>query len=260
MSGSGIAIGRRGIHYLQKLKVANIPSDLLEKGQNRVIDASLTLIHERVKLKLRLTGGVMASSFLLGVPLEHKSSFLQEPAFGPPHIRDAIWCGKPACYIRQLLTGLHYCHVNQVLYCDIKDNKGNLKLADFGLVHSFSNDYNANLANHVITLWYRPPELLLEATKYNPTVDICSLAMALSDKLREAAQEGNIDGLKLNKDSYSPIHLALQNEKIVLRLLAADKGLVRVKGREGDNLLHYVAEQGNIHLLAQFLVDCPECV
>ena len=50
MSGSGIA--RRVIHYLQKLKATNIPSDLIEKGQNRVIDASLTLIRERAKLKV----------------------------------------------------------------------------------------------------------------------------------------------------------------------------------------------------------------
>ncbi|RWR89893.1 cyclin-dependent kinase C-2-like protein [Cinnamomum micranthum f. kanehirae] len=65
------------------------------------------------------------------------------------------------CYMRQLLTGLHYCHVNQVLHRDIKgsnlliDNEGNLKLADFGLARSFSGDHNANLTNRVITLWYR---------------------------------------------------------------------------------------------------------
>ena len=35
------------------------------------------------------------------------------------------------------------------------DNEGNLKLADFGLARSFSNDHNANLTNRVITLWYR---------------------------------------------------------------------------------------------------------
>ncbi|XP_019094227.1 PREDICTED: cyclin-dependent kinase C-2-like isoform X2 [Camelina sativa] len=40
------------------------------------------------------------------------------------------------CYMKQLLTGLHYCHVNQVLHRDIKgsnlliDNEGNLKLAN----------------------------------------------------------------------------------------------------------------------------------
>ncbi|XVE99497.1 hypothetical protein REPUB_Repub03eG0203900 [Reevesia pubescens] len=65
---------------------------------------------------------------------------------------------------------------------------------------------------------------------------------------------------KLNKDGCSPIHLALQNEKIVFRLLETYKDLVRVKGRGGYTALHHVAEQGNPHLLARFLVDCPECI
>lgn len=45
-------IGKMGIHYLQRLNAANIPKDLIEKGQNRVIEASLTLIRERAKLKV----------------------------------------------------------------------------------------------------------------------------------------------------------------------------------------------------------------
>ncbi|XP_066353024.1 cell division control protein 2 homolog 2-like isoform X3 [Miscanthus floridulus] len=57
------------------------------------------------------------------------------------------------CFMRQLLTGLHYCHVNQVLNRDIKgsnlliDNEGNLKLADFGLARSFSSDHIGNLTS-----------------------------------------------------------------------------------------------------------------
>jgi arginase len=47
-------IGRRGIHYFQKLNAANIPAALIEKGQSRVIDASLTLIRERAKLKVNV--------------------------------------------------------------------------------------------------------------------------------------------------------------------------------------------------------------
>ncbi|KAF3777894.1 Arginase 1 [Nymphaea thermarum] len=39
-------------------------------------------------------GGAVASSSLLGVPLGHNSSFLQGPAFAPPRIREAIWCGS----------------------------------------------------------------------------------------------------------------------------------------------------------------------
>ncbi|KAJ3707684.1 hypothetical protein LUZ61_011389 [Rhynchospora tenuis] len=93
------------------------------------------------------------------------------------------------CYMRQLLTGLHYCHVNQVLHRDIKgsnlliDNEGNLKLADFGLARCFSGDQNANLTNRVITLWYRPPELLLGSTKYGPQVDMWSVGCIFAELL-----------------------------------------------------------------------------
>ncbi|XP_058185129.1 cyclin-dependent kinase C-1-like [Rhododendron vialii] len=93
------------------------------------------------------------------------------------------------CYMKQLLTGLHYCHVNQVLHRDIKgsnlliDNEGTLKLADFGLARSFSNDHNGNLTNRVITLWYRPPELLLGATKYGPAVDMWSVGCIFAELL-----------------------------------------------------------------------------
>ncbi|KAL5982188.1 Cyclin-dependent kinase C-2 [Asimina triloba] len=93
------------------------------------------------------------------------------------------------CYMRQLLTGLHYCHVNQVLHRDIKgsnlliDNEGNLKLADFGLARSFSNDHSGNLTNRVITLWYRPPELLLGSTKYGPSVDMWSVGCIFAELL-----------------------------------------------------------------------------
>ncbi|XP_030535035.1 cyclin-dependent kinase C-1-like isoform X1 [Rhodamnia argentea] len=93
------------------------------------------------------------------------------------------------CYMKQLLTGLHYCHVNQVLHRDIKgsnlliDNEGKLKLADFGLARSFSNDHVGNLTNRVITLWYRPPELLLGATKYGPAVDMWSVGCIFGELL-----------------------------------------------------------------------------
>ncbi|MFS8026910.1 putative arginase [Helianthus anomalus] len=90
-----IKAGRRGIHYLHTLN--NVPKNLIEKGQSRVVEASLTLIRERAKLKgelVRALGGAKASSSLLGVPLGHNSSFLQGPAFAPPRIREAIWCGS----------------------------------------------------------------------------------------------------------------------------------------------------------------------
>lgn len=43
---------------------------------------------------MRALGGAKASASLLGVPIGHNSSFLQGPAFAPPRIREAIWCGS----------------------------------------------------------------------------------------------------------------------------------------------------------------------
>ncbi|KAL9691848.1 hypothetical protein QQ045_012275 [Rhodiola kirilowii] len=93
------------------------------------------------------------------------------------------------CYMKQLLTGLHYCHLHTVLHRDIKgsnlliDNEGILKLADFGLARLFASDQNANLTNRVITLWYRSPELLLGATKYGAAVDMWSVGCIFAELL-----------------------------------------------------------------------------
>ncbi|OIW04170.1 hypothetical protein TanjilG_00730 [Lupinus angustifolius] len=110
------------------------------------------------------------------------------------------------CYMKQLLMGLHYCHLNHVLHRDIKgsnlliDNEGNLKLADFGLARSFPNDRNANLTNRVITLWYRPPELLLGATKYGTAVDMWSVGCILGELLNgKPIFQGKDESEQLNK-------------------------------------------------------------
>ncbi|KAL5133036.1 Arginase [Glycine soja] len=74
---------------MQKLCAEKISPDSLEKAQNRVIDAALTL-----KELVHSLGGAVATSTLLGVPLGHNSSFLEGPAFAPPFIREGIWCGS----------------------------------------------------------------------------------------------------------------------------------------------------------------------
>ncbi|KAK3020966.1 hypothetical protein RJ639_046953 [Escallonia herrerae] len=80
------------------------------------------------------------------------------------------------------------------------DNEGNLKLADFGLARSFSNDHNGNLTNRVITLWYRPPELLLGATKYGPAVDMWSVGCIFAELLQgKPVLTGKNEPEQLNK-------------------------------------------------------------
>jgi len=59
-----------------------------------------------------------------------------------------------------------------VCVCDFS---GELKLADLGLARLYqSDDKERPYTNKVITLWYRPPELLLGEERYGPAVDIWS--------------------------------------------------------------------------------------
>ncbi|XP_015698673.1 probable serine/threonine-protein kinase At1g54610 isoform X2 [Oryza brachyantha] len=94
------------------------------------------------------------------------------------------------CYMKQLLTGIEHCHNKGVLHRDIKSsnllvsNDGILKIADFGLATSFDPDNKEQpMTTQVITLWYRPPELLLGATHYGVGVDLWSVGCILAELL-----------------------------------------------------------------------------
>ncbi|KAG8078937.1 hypothetical protein GUJ93_ZPchr0007g3274 [Zizania palustris] len=94
------------------------------------------------------------------------------------------------CYMKQLLTGIEHCHNKGVLHRDIKSsnllvsNDGILKIADFGLATSFDPDNKQQpMTSQVITLWYRPPELLFGATHYGVGVDLWSVGCILAELL-----------------------------------------------------------------------------
>jgi len=62
-------------------------------------------------------------------------------------------------------------------------NDGQLKLADFGLARAYDNEKPKVYTNRVITLWYRPPELLLGATAYGPPIDMWSAGCIFAELL-----------------------------------------------------------------------------
>ncbi|EEF35922.1 Serine/threonine-protein kinase cdk9, putative [Ricinus communis] len=91
------------------------------------------------------------------------------------------------CYMKQLFHGLEHCHSHGVLHRDIKgsnlliDHNGNLKIGDFGLATFYCPPQKQPLTSRVVTLWYRPPELLLGATSYGVSVDLWSTGCILAE-------------------------------------------------------------------------------
>ncbi|EGD92960.1 CMGC/CDK/CRK7 protein kinase [Trichophyton tonsurans CBS 112818] len=105
---------------------------------------------------------------------------------------------------KQMFEGLNYLHHRGVLHRDIKaaniliSNQGQLKFADFGLARFFSKSRQLDYTNRVITIWYRPPELLLGETRYGPAVDIWSAACVYMEMFTKKAIFPG-DGSELNQ-------------------------------------------------------------
>lgn len=103
--------------------------------------------------------------------------------------------------MQQLLNSLYFIHSNKVLHRDMKaaniliTKHGVLKLADFGLARAFSMKGQPNrYTNRVVTLWYRPPELLLGERNYGPPVDLWGAGCIMAEMwTRSPIMQGNTE-------------------------------------------------------------------
>ncbi|ORX35008.1 putative cell division cycle 2 [Kockovaella imperatae] len=101
----------------------------------------------------------------------------------------------------QLLSAVAHCHANWILHRDLKtsnllmNNRGQIKVADFGLARKFG-DPLGEMTQLVVTLWYRSPELLLGAKEYTTAVDIWSCGCIFAELMQGQALfpgKGEID-------------------------------------------------------------------
>ena len=92
------------------------------------------------------------------------------------------------CLMKQLLSGVAYMHENWTLHRDLKtsnilvNNRGELKICDFGLARVYGEPLGAYTPT-VVTLWYRAPELLLGVRRYGPAIDVWSLGCIMAELL-----------------------------------------------------------------------------
>ncbi|OIW08364.1 hypothetical protein TanjilG_03040 [Lupinus angustifolius] len=166
---------------LKRIRFDNLDPESV-KFMAREIHVLRKLDHPNIiKLEGLITSSTSRSLYLVFEYMEHDLTGLaSNPAikFSEPQLK---------CYMQQLLSGLNHCHSHGVLHRDIKgsnlliDNNGVLKIADFGLASYFDPHHSVPLTSRVVTLWYRPPELLLGANHYGVAVDLWSTGCILGE-------------------------------------------------------------------------------
>ncbi|KAL3276901.1 hypothetical protein HHI36_012271 [Cryptolaemus montrouzieri] len=149
----------------------------------REIQVLLNCRHENiVHLKEVVVGKSLESIFLAMEYCEQDLASLLDNMQAP------FTESQVKCIMLQVLRGLRYLHHNFVVHRDLKvsnllmTDKGCVKIADFGLARWFGVPLRP-MTPHVVTLWYRAPELLLQAPTQTTSVDMWAAGCILGELL-----------------------------------------------------------------------------
>mmetsp|Transcript_29279 Transcript_29279/g.33967 ORF Transcript_29279/g.33967 Transcript_29279/m.33967 type:complete len:427 (+) Transcript_29279:102-1382(+) len=123
------------------------------------------------------------------------------------HSKSPFTIPETKCLSRQLLSALTYIHDRCIIHRDLKlsnllydKQRGVMKLCDFGLARRLSkheykssrktdNDIHVSASPHehltpkVVSLWYRPPELLLNSDQYDYGLDLWGVGCVVAEIL-----------------------------------------------------------------------------
>ena len=115
--------------------------------------------------------------------VEHDLKTLQE------EMEDPFLPSEIKTLLLQLGSAVGFLHDHWILHRDLKtsnilmNNRGEIKLADFGMARFCGDPPPPNLTQLVVTLWYRSPELLLGTKTYDSSVDIWSIGCIFGELL-----------------------------------------------------------------------------
>ncbi|XP_006365480.1 probable serine/threonine-protein kinase At1g09600 [Solanum tuberosum] len=163
---------------LKRLKFDNVELMMKEINILRRLD------HENV---IKLEGLIITSGIIFGflyLIFEYMEHDLKELLSIPGVFFSE---SQIKCYMKQLLNGINHVHSRGILHRDITtsnlllDNRGILKIADFGLSTLSKSKLNVPLTSCIGTLWYRAPELLIGSCFYGIEVDLWSIGCVLGE-------------------------------------------------------------------------------
>ena len=141
----------------------------------------MSLKHENiVNIKEIVIGSSLDKIYVVMEYMEHELKDLMD------NINYKFKQSEIKSLVKQLLLGLDYLHSRFIMHRDLKtsnllyNNKGILKICDFGLARKFYTSLKVYTLP-VVTLWYRAPELLLGWDKYSAAIDMWSVGCIFAE-------------------------------------------------------------------------------
>lgn len=149
----------------------------------REIQLLKSVKHPNIVQLLDVVVGAKANSvFLVFEYVEHDLAGLLD------NMRQPFRPSEVKCLLKQLLRAVGHLHENYIIHRDLKmsnllfANSGELKVADFGLAKKFGVPIRPSTP-HIVTLWYRAPELLLGDKSYSMKIDMWSIGCIMGELL-----------------------------------------------------------------------------
>jgi cell division cycle 2-like len=147
--------------------------------------------------------------------LEHDLKTLQDD------MQEPFMPSEVKTLLLQLGSAVEFLHDHWILHRDLKtsnilmNNRGEIKLADFGMARFCGDPPSPNLTQLVVTLWYRAPELLFGTTAYDSAIDMWSIGCIFGELLtKNPLLQGKNEVDELSKVSKTlQLHTAWQLER-----------------------------------------------
>lgn len=187
------------------LKQVKFPPEITKEGfpiaALREINVLRTLSHPNIlSVKEMVVGDSPQAVFMV---MEHMEMDLRDAC---ENLTEPLTQGELKRIMQQVLSALEMMHSHNYFHRDLKTSNilvarsGKVTLCDFGLTRTFDDPRRSDYTPLVITLFYRPPELLMGTTTYGPEVDIWSVGCIFAELItREQLFIGNGEIDQLSK-------------------------------------------------------------